>query len=202
MNSSYFTEFFINVIQNGGYFAITILMIFDSFNFPIPSEIVIPFGSYLASINYLNIYLVVLCSVIGSVVGSLLSYFLAEFILEARKKLKILKKLLPEKSINKTHFWFEKYGSFSVFWGRMVPGVRTFISLPAGIAKMSLPKFISYTFLGSIIWSSFLAYLGFNLKNSWEIIYFYLKKLEIVFITIILALIFIFIIKNLFRKRV
>jgi len=194
-------QIIIQLIENGKYLIIFILMVLDSFNFPIPSEAVIPFGGYLASANNLNIYLVIFISALGSLTGSLLSYFFASFILEIRKKWKILIKILPEKNIKKTHEWFEKYGTFSVFWGRMIPAVRTFISLPAGIAKMNLFKFITYTFLGSIIWSTFLAFLGFKLKENWEVIYFYFSKLEKIIIGIVIILIIYFLIKKLKNKK-
>ena len=194
-------QIIIQLIENGKYLIIFLLMVLDSFNFPIPSEAVIPFGGYLASTKNLNIYLVIFISALGSLTGSLLSYFFASFILEIRKKWKILIKILPEKNIKKTHEWFEKYGTFSVFWGRMIPAVRTFISLPAGIAKMNLFKFITYTFLGSIIWSTFLAFLGFKLKENWEVIYFYFSKLEKIIIGIVIILIIYFLIKKLKNKK-
>lgn len=197
---SQFSQFFTNFIQNYGYFAIFFLMLLESFNFPIPSEVIMLFGGYLAAENYLNIKIVILMGAIGNLGGSLLSYFLAQWILNLRLKSKWVSKILKEHYLNQAHLWFQKYGIYSVGLGRIIPFIRTFISLPAGIAKLPLFKFITYTFFGSLLWSAFLGYLGFNLKNNWELIYLFFRKLENFFIIIIVIFILFFGIKLILKK--
>ncbi len=179
----------IRVIRELGYPGIFALMTLESVNIPIPSEVVMPFSGFLVQSGDFNFWIVALVGTLGNVAGSLLSYFLAEWILMIRERYKILKTILSEKHLQKTNVWFQKYGSYSIFFGRVVPVVRTFISLPAGIGKMNPVKFTSLTFLGSALWSLFLTYVGFLLGNNWEVIQKYFHQADIVIVIGIVVLI-------------
>lgn len=198
---SYFTHIVTNFISQSAYISVLVLMTLESFNFPIPSEVVMPFAGFLASRGEVNFYVVVALGALGNLLGSLLSYFLAEWILFLREKHLILKKFLPDKHLKKATAWFEKYGAFSIFWSRIVPVVRTFISLPAGLFKMRLSVFIPLTFLGSLMWSLFLTYIGFVLKENWQVLEDLFRKFDYFVIGILVILFLSFLLYFLFRKK-
>lgn len=168
----------IETIKYLGYPGIFILMTLESVNIPIPSEVIMPFSGFLALGGHLNFWIVALMGTLGNLTGALLNYFLAEWILEIRGRYKFLRVILSDRHLKKTDDWFQKYGSYSIFFGRIIPMVRTFISLPAGIGKMNIPKFVVLTFLGSFLWSAFLTYVGFFLGNNWTIIQDYFKQMD------------------------
>ncbi|MDP8011419.1 MAG: DedA family protein [Thermoplasmata archaeon] len=169
-------------------------MTLESTMLPIPSEIVIPFSAYLAFKGILNIYLVIIISSLGGLAGSLIAYYIGyfggrAFILKYGKYL-----FISEKNLTNAEKWFYKYGKISVFLTRLVPVIRTFISLPAGIGKMPIKEFIFYTFTGTFIWSIILALGGYMLGNSWIIIFNIFSNLDPLIIAIgIIVLIYIFI---------
>ncbi len=177
----------IETIKYLGYPGIFLLMTLESVNIPIPSEVIMPFSGFLSLQGNLNFWLVALMGTLGNLAGSFLNYFLAEWILEIRNRYKFLRMVLSSKHLEKTDAWFKKYGSYSIFLGRIVPMVRTFISLPAGIAKMNAIKFTYLTFLGSLLWSLFLTYVGFFLGKNWTIIQDYFKQLD--YVILVLAVI-------------
>lgn len=168
------------IIRALGYPGVFFLMTLESVNIPIPSEVVMPFSGFLALQGSFNFWAVAAAGTLGNVAGSLLSYYLAEWILTIRERYGFLRVLLSEKHLEKTNEWFKKYGSYSIFFGRVVPVVRTFISLPAGIGKMNVAKFTSLTFVGSLIWSVFLTYVGFFLGSNWDAIGAYFRRADFI----------------------
>src|SRR6478736_7877851 len=166
-------NFVIQTISNAGYLGIFFLMVAESALIPIPSEIIMPFSGYLASTGKLNPILIILAGAVGNLVGSLIAYFVGvklgrEFILKYGKYV-----LLRKSHLELTELYFKKYGDRSTFISRMLPAVRTYISLPAGVAKMNLKKFAAYTLIGSIIWNSALTYIGIQLGQEWKNILHY-----------------------------
>lgn len=180
-----------------GYPGVFFLMTLESVNIPIPSEVVMPFSGFLALQGTFNFWGVAAAGTLGNVAGSLLSYYLAEWILSIRAKYGFLRIILSESHIEKTNEWFRKYGSYSIFFGRVVPVVRTFISLPAGIGKMNVAKFTVLTLVGSLIWSVFLTYVGFFLGSNWDTIGGYFRNADFV----ILGALGVAVIYFLLRKR-
>ncbi len=168
----------IETIKYLGYPAIFVLMTLESVNIPIPSEVIMPFSGFLAFQGNLNFWLIVLMGTLGNLAGAYLSYFLAGWILEIRMKHRFLRIVLSQKHLEKTDAWFQKYGSYSIFFGRVIPMIRTFISLPAGIGKMNIVKFTYLTFLGSFLWALFLTSVGLFLGDNWAIIQEYFKQLD------------------------
>ncbi len=195
----FLSKIVIEIIKAMGYPGVFFLMTLESVNIPIPSEVVMPFSGFLALTGNFNFWAVAAAGTLGNVAGSLLSYYLAEWILNVRNKYRILHVVLSEKHIEKTNEWFKKYGSFSIFFGRIVPVVRTFISLPAGIGKMNVAKFTSLTFLGSFIWSVFLTYVGFFLGSKWDSIGAYFRKADYVIVGMVLLAVLYYFLKK--RKR-
>ncbi|MDP3987725.1 MAG: DedA family protein [Candidatus Levybacteria bacterium] len=177
------SAFIIHLIQTSGYIGIFILMTLESALIPIPSEVTMPFSGFLVSKGELSLILVILAGAFGNLAGSLLAYAAGYYLEDAlilglvRKYGKFL--LLTEHDYKKSIEWFNKYGGGISFFSRMLPAVRTFISLPAGMAKMNLLKFSIYTFFGSLIWSAFLTYIGLYLGNNWNSLEVYYRKLEL-----------------------
>ncbi|HWS01264.1 MAG TPA: DedA family protein [Prolixibacteraceae bacterium] len=162
-------EFIKWCLDNLNYWTITLLMAIESSVIPLPSELVVPPAAYKAAAGELNIYLVIFFSTLGALLGSLANYYLAVVIGRpivyrfANSKFGHML-LLDEEAIKKTEAFFERNGSISIFTGRLIPGVRHLISIPAGLSRMNLSKFILYTTLGAGIWNVILAAIGYYLE--------------------------------------
>jgi len=166
-------------MANLNYFTVALLMAIESTFLPLPSEIVVPFAAWKAAQGDLNVFLVVLSGTIGALSGSLINYFLAKYLGRP-----IVYKfagssvgrlfLLSEEKIKHAEDYFIRNGRSSTFIGRLVPGVRHLISIPAGLAKMNLRDFMLYTFVGAGIWNIILAVIGFYLYEIREQIFPYL----------------------------
>ena len=163
----------ITMVDTMGYLGVFFLMIIESSFIPFPSEAVIIPAAGLAAGGEMNILLVVLFGTLGSVVGALVNYFLGKYLgkplvytLVQSKWAKFL--LLNEKKVHRAEKYFLKYGKASTFLGRLVPGIRQLISLPAGFVSMNLAHFMIYTALGAGVWVSVLAYLGYEFGGHLE----------------------------------
>jgi len=157
-------------LDNLNYWTITVLMAIESSIVPLPSELVVPPAAYKAATGELNIYLVVFFSTFGAVIGSVFNYFLAMFIGRpivykfANSRFGHML-MLDEQAVRKTEQFFDKNGAISIFTGRLIPGVRHLISIPAGLSRMTLSRFILYTTLGAGIWNIILASIGYYLES-------------------------------------
>lgn len=182
----FLTSLIIQVIQSTGYFGIFLLMTAESALIPIPSEVTMPFAGYLASTGQFNIYAVILTGAFANLVGSLIAYYLGFWGEDAFVRQLIRKYgkwiLITVHEYDHAERWFRKYGERIVFISRILPIIRTFISLPAGVAKMNLRKFIILTFVGSLIWSAFLTYIGVIMGKNWNSIEVYYRKFEYVIV--------------------
>jgi membrane protein DedA with SNARE-associated domain len=152
------------------YWTITLLMAIESSVIPLPSELVVPPAAYKAAAGELNIYLVVFFSTLGALIGSVGNYFLAIFIGRpivykfANSRFGHML-LIDEAAIVKTESFFYRNGAISIFTGRLIPGVRHLISIPAGLARMNFTKFVLYTTLGAGLWNIILASIGYYLES-------------------------------------
>lgn len=163
-----FLNFLIETISSLGYQGIMILMFIESTFVPLPSEFIIPPAGYLISKNQMTWTGVILSGTAGSVLGALFNYAIAvylgrPFVLRYGKYFGI-----TEKKFIKGELFFIKHGNISTFIGRLILGVRHYISFPAGLAKMNLKKFCFYTALGACIWVWILAYIGYFVGNNKE----------------------------------
>ncbi|MBI3619853.1 DedA family protein [Candidatus Roizmanbacteria bacterium] len=169
---TFFTHFIIGIIEKSGYLGVFTLMAAESALITIPSEVTMPFAGFLASAGKMNLYLVILTGALANLFGSLLAYALGwwgeEHLIRSLIKKYGKYVLVSEHEYDRSERWFRRYGEKIVFFSRVLPIVRTFISLPAGIAKMNLLRFSIFTFLGSLIWSAFLTYIGFMLGKNWH----------------------------------
>jgi len=179
--------FITQLISTHGYFATAFLMVLESCNIPIPSEIVIPFSGFLVIKEGFSFWGVVLASSAGCLIGSDISYLLGRwggrpFLEKYGKYL-----LITKKDILISERWFNRYGEWTTFLSRLLPFIRTFISLPLGIYKVDFLKFNLFTFIGSFLWSILLTYLGVVAGNNWEIVQRYIEKFNFLIIFIIVA---------------
>ena len=168
-------------------------MAIESACIPLPSEIIMPLAGWLLIKNQglpaSYILLASLYGAIGNVIGSLVAYEVGVW--GGRPFLERWGKyiLISHHDLDRADNWFKRYGSWSIFISRLLPAVRTFISLPAGIARMKIIKFIAYSFVGSFIWSLALAYGGYQIGEHWEQIRAVMRPFDYLIIAIILALI-------------
>lgn len=172
------TEWIKNVMNTLGYPGIALLMLLENVFPPIPSELIMPLAGFTAKQGQLSLIGVVIAGMIGSVVGALPLYYLGKLVGEER-----LKDLadrygrwlrISGKDIEKSERWFDEHGAKAVLFCRLVPGVRSLISIPAGIADMNLVPFLLFTALGSGVWAGILAYSGYLLAENYELVGRYL----------------------------
>ena len=192
---------------NVAYFVICFAMFLENIIPPIPSEIIMPLGGFFVYQGDLNFYILVLFGLIGTVLGALPWYYLGRFLNE-KKLAKVVESKgkflgITSKDFNKSKLWFDKYGVSLVFWGRLIPGIRTLISVPAGIELMPLNKFLIWTTLGSLIWVIALTYAGFSLGENYIMIESYIDNYKFILKPLIICLVVYVIfkfIKNFKRK--
>lgn len=183
---SYLTNLIISVISSTGYLGIFLLMTAESALIPIPSEITMTFAGYLASAGKFNLVIVIFVGAFANLAGSWLAYWLGWWG-EKHVVLALIKKygkymLISVDEFERSEKWFRKYGEKITFFSRVLPVVRTFISLPAGIARMNFWKFSVFTFIGSLIWSALLTYIGYVLGKNWNSLHGYYQKFEYVIV--------------------
>ena len=173
-------QFVTSTVSSVGYLGIFLLMTLESACIPIPSEIIMPFSGFLVSAGKLSLLWVTLAAALGNLLGAVITYAIGyyggrPFVFKYGKYF-----FIKEKEVHHAEKFFERWGDFAVFLARNLPIVRTFISLPAGVAEMNFPKFALYSFIGSIPWCFALAYLGYLLGNNWVIIRKYGDILDVI----------------------
>jgi len=171
-------------MANLNYFTVWLLMLIESTFLPMPSEVVIPFAAYKAGQGDLNVFLVVIFGTIGALCGSLVNYFLSYYlgrpIVYAFADSKVGKIfLLSKEKVIHAEEYFRRNGKSSTFIGRLVPGIRHLISIPAGLAKMNIRDFILYTFVGAGIWNIILAIIGYYVYEMRDKIFPYIGHILI-----------------------
>jgi membrane protein DedA with SNARE-associated domain len=184
---AFLSFFIVNLISGWGYGGVFILMALESALIPIPSEIIMPFSGYLVFLGKFSLWQVIFWGAFGNLIGSIAAYFLGFY--GGRPLIEKYGKyiLISREEIEWADRWFKKYGSFSIFFSRLLPVVRTFISLPAGISRMPFWKFSLYTFLGSLPWALFLTYVGVVSGENWKNLENYFRKFDWLIIIIIIA---------------
>lgn len=166
-NAGLLAGFIISVLQASGYFGVLGLMAIESACLPLPSEIILPFAGYLVSTGRLNLYLVATVGALGCNLGSAIAYAVGAYGGRAAVRRWGKYVLLTDDDLNKAEWFFHRFGGPAVFIGRMLPVIRTFIALPAGIAHMPPVRFHLYTFAGSWPWCFLLAWVGMKLGDKW-----------------------------------
>ncbi|HEY4474696.1 MAG TPA: DedA family protein [Candidatus Paceibacterota bacterium] len=199
---SYVSEWALEVINTTGYTGVFILSALESAAIPIPSEVVIPFSGFLVASGKFSILGVVIVSTVANLVGSLILFLMGRsggrWVLENYGKYIFIHK----RDLDTADRWFVKHGNVAVFWGRMLPVIRTFISLPAGVAKMSLGRFSLLTFLGALPWNLFLALVGLKAGKNWNVLHDYFRKADILIVGLIVVLVVWYVWSHLKKKHV
>lgn len=184
------TEF----ISQVSYPGIFLLMLVESAGIPAPSEITMPFGGFLVSEGELDFWAVVWAGTLGNLVGSWLAYFLGMWGEGAVVRSSIRKWgryfLISESELDHAEHWFKRFDQPIVFFSRILPVIRTFISFPAGMARMNFLKFTFYTILGSFIWSYFLAQVGVKFGENWDFLEGYFRQFEYIIAAVFFIAIF------------
>ncbi len=166
-------------ISSFGYAGIIVMMAIESASIPLPSEIIMPFAGYLAGRGDFNLILVALSGAFGCLVGSMAAYMAGKY--GGRPWIERYGRylLISRRDLERAEGWFSRYGELIIFFSRLLPVVRTFISLPAGVAGMNVLRFAVYTFIGSIPWCFGLAYIGAVLGENWHMLEGYFHKFDL-----------------------
>lgn len=195
--------------ENMNYATITVLMTVESSFIPFPSEIVIPPAAYVASQpdSKLNIFLVVIFATLGALLGAFINYFLALWLgrpvlyrLADSKMGKLL--LLSSEKIQRAEAYFNEHGKISTFIGRLIPGIRQLISIPAGLSKMNVMSFSIFTALGAGIWNTVLALLGYIAHGQKDMIDKYSHEIGLAIVCLLLLVGVFYIVRYFIKKKV
>jgi len=172
----------INSVYSSGYLGIVALMFIENIFPPIPSELIMPLAGYVSAQGKLSLFGVIVAGTTGTVLGALPLYYLGRFVDPERLKSFVDRHgrwlALSTDDLAKAEHWFKRYGGAAVFLCRLVPGARSLISIPAGIYRMELGRFLLYTIAGAAIWTTLLAWLGFLLGNNFTKVGKYLDPIS------------------------
>ena len=183
------SQAFLEFIDQFGYFAVIILMAMENACIPIPSELILGFAGYLIFAEKMTFTGAIITGMIGGMLGSIFAYLVGH-----SKGRAFVDKYGKYFFIKKSHVdlaqrWFDKYGIKAVFFSRMLPVVRTFISLPAGFAHVNLKQFLFYTFIGSLPWTALILFAGFKLGENWKYLLEIGHEASIIFIILCVAIV-------------
>ncbi|ECB9670367.1 DedA family protein [Listeria monocytogenes] len=182
-----------SIMADFGYIGIFVLIMVENLFPPIPSEIILTFGGFMTTVTSLNVVMVIIVATLGSVVGAILLYKVASYFGKERLTKIVLKYgrilRLKESDIERAENFFLKYGSWAVFLCRMIPLIRSLISIPAGMTKMKMSKFLILTIAGSLLWNTVLIGLGAMLGESWSEIVVFMDSFSTIIYSIIAILV-------------
>lgn len=182
----------IEIMNTYGYIGILFLIAFENIFPPIPSEVILTFGGFMTTSSSMTVIGVIIFSTIGSVVGAIVLYEIGNLI-DVNRLEKMIDRWgyilrLTSKDVRKANAWFHKFGGWAVFLGRLVPLVRSLISIPAGIAHMNFGVFLLFTTVGSLIWNSILVSVGAAVGTSWSTIAGYLDTYSNITLLVLVAI--------------
>ena len=193
------------IISSMGYVGLYLVMFLENVFPPIPSEVVLPLAGNLTLTGRFSIFWITIIGMLGSLTGAFLFYGLGKWLGEARVRT-IMEKygryaLLSTNDLDRSLEWFDKYDDWVIFFSRMVPIVRSLISIPAGIASMNITKFSFFTILGTALWSFLLALGGRLLGEQWPLIAEFINTYQNIVLVIAVAAVLLFIGTRLFKKK-
>ena len=202
--SQWLAEWIPNIMNQLGYWGIGLLMFLENLFPPIPSELIMPLAGFTVFKGQMDFILVIIAGVVGTILGAFPWYYIGKFISEehlehlADKYGKWIS--VTSKDIKKANNWFNEHGGKAVFFCRLVPGVRTLISLPAGINNMPLIPFTIYSTLGTTIWVTFLTFLGYKLGDHYELVDQYLGPVSKIVLAIIVISFILWVVRKQMRR--
>lgn len=166
------SEWVLIIMEQLGLLGVTLMMFLENVFPPIPSELIMPAAGFAAAMGKMNLILVIVAGTLGSVLGALPLYYLGT-IFDEKRLLKLTEKygkyvLVKPSDVTNAQAWFNKYGKAVIFFGRMIPAIRSLISIPAGMNRMPMIPFLILTTIGSAIWTTLLAYAGYVLGANYE----------------------------------
>lgn len=197
-------DWLVNAISTIGYPGVFISVFLESFFAPIPSEIILPFSGFVASTGKMDLVFVIVIATVAAYLGSLPFYFIGKwgekpvinFINKYGKYL-----FIQQKDVDKVFGAFDKYGKGVVFFGKLIPMIRTLISFPAGVAKMQFARFSMYTLFGSLTWNILLTYAGYQLGDHWSVVSKWIEKYQNVILVLIIIAVLLYIIRGIKSRR-
>lgn len=185
-------EWVVSVIEGWGYPGVFLLMLAENLFPPIPSEVIMPLAGFLAGSGRMSLVLTMIVGTLGSVIGTLMWYYVGLWFGEERLKRFAARHgrwlTLSPGDIDAAHQWFVQHGAVAVFFGRMIPAIRTLISVPAGLARMPMWRFLTYTVAGSALWTGVLTFAGLALHENYARVADYVdpvSKLVVVTVVVI-----------------
>lgn len=194
----------IEFMEKFGYFGVFLMIALENIFPPIPSEVVLTFGGFMTTKSDLTVFGVVVAATLGAVVGAVILYLIG-LLLNVNQLEKIIDRWghilkIKKEDIHKADRWFERYGVWTVFFCRMVPIVRSLISVPAGMARMNMVIFLVFTTIGTLIWNTILVSLGAAFGEAWTTVLDYMSVYSNVFY-VIFAVLFVLVIAWYVKKR-
>ena len=169
-----------------GYPGVFFLMLIESCGIPMPSEIIMPFSGFLVAAGEMNFWIVSFVGAFANLAGSLIAYWIGlkggRALIEKYGKYVLISK----RDLDLADRWFMGFGNWTVFFGRLLPVVRTYISFPAGVAKMEIKRFSLYTFAGALPWSILFTWLGVKMGDNWELIREKLHNFDLAIVVLII----------------
>lgn len=186
----------LNLVNTMGLWGIWIGMILESACIPIPSEVIMLSGGLLVAQGTLTFTEVVAVGVLGNLIGSIIAFYVGA--VGGRRLLEKYGKYIffNARHLEQSQRWFDRYGESTFFFTRMLPFIRTFISLPAGIAGMKAWRFVLFTFLGSLPWNMALVYLGYRLGDNWSIVETYLRPVSYIICAAVVLLLIVWLVRR------
>ena len=199
------SQWVLDIMQQLGYAGVVLLMFLENVFPPIPSEIIMPAAGFAAARGELSLTGVIIAGGVGSVLGAVVLYYVGRLLNEERlialtdRYGKWL--LLSSDDIRQADDWFDRHGPKIVFFGRLLPGVRSLLSIPAGMANMPMGQFLLYTSLGTTLWSGLLAVAGYQLGANYEQIEGWIGPISQIILAVCILLAVIFILRRVQKRR-
>lgn len=194
-------ELFQEYLQQYGYICVFILVFIEYANAPLPSEVVLPLIGFLIADGYMKFIPALIVSIVAGALGSLINYMIGRYFREWTMKVIISKSEKLETSLRESMKWINKYGNLSVMLGRVIPLIRTIISIPAGLVKMPIGEYILFSSLGIGIWNGILISMGVIFAGNIGKITALIKNYSVIMLVLIIVLIAVIILKNKSRKQ-
>lgn len=174
-------EIIVQIMNQFGYLGVCLLIAIENIFPPIPSEVILTFGGFMTTYTRLTVLGVIIFSTLGSTIGAIVLYWIGTALtpdrLETLAKGKVFRMLgFDKEDVEKTIGWFDKHGKKAILFGRCIPIIRSLVSIPAGMAQISMPVFLTYTMIGSTVWNIVLVSLGAILGASWEVVIVYVGR--------------------------